>query len=282
MQFIFVISCYWVVVAWHQEWWLIMLSQLSFGIICASIFACNHETVHRTAFKSQILNKFAAAICGFQCLYASTAFKELHFTHHRHTHEPGLDPEISFGGKPIPSVLRTIPTYLAWLTGLPFIIFKMFMVISGAVGMPEPLRKFAFPFIRPVVRWRLMLESILIVVIYGIIIYLALYRNTGFWALIIGQISSHLMLSGYLAAEHNGLPYEETNILKKTRSMNCSKFLKLLMWNMTYHAEHHAYPAIPFHALPELHDLLKDEITHKEMTYSRFHRSVWKGEFRNR
>ena len=281
MQLLFLLSCIWVVTAWQNEWWQIVLSQLSFGILCASIFACNHETVHRTAFKAAFLNRIAAAMCGFECIYASTAFKELHFTHHRHTHVPGMDPEISFGRKPIPSVLRTLPTYLAWCTGLPMFVFKIFMILCGCIGMPEPIRQFAFPFIRREVRVRLMLESILIAITYSIIIYIAIFMNEGFWALIVGQITGHLMLAGYLAAEHNGLPYEETNILRKTRSMNCSKFIKTIMWNMTYHAEHHAYPAIPFHALPQLHELLKEEITNGNLTYAEFHRSVWKGEFKN-
>jgi fatty acid desaturase len=29
---------------------------------------------------------------------------------------------------------------------------------------------------------------------------------------------------------------------------------------MPYHAEHHAYPALPFHALPAAHDLLNDRV----------------------
>lgn len=281
MQLLFIVTCYWVVVAWHSSLWEVILSQLSFGLLSASIFACNHETVHRTAFKSIVLNRIAAAICGFECLYASTAFKELHFTHHRHTHEPGLDPEISFGNTPIPSVLRALPTYLAWCTGLPMLVFKVFMVLCGSIGMPEPIRKFAFPFIRPEVRMKLWIESLLISLTYTLIIYLAMNVNSGFWALLLAQVTGHLMLSGYLAAEHNGLPHEETNIFKKTRSMNCSKFMKIWMWNMTYHAEHHAYPAIPFHALPELHQLLKEEITHKDLTYSKFHLDVWKGKFKN-
>jgi fatty acid desaturase len=28
--------------------------------------------------------------------------------------------------------------------------------------------------------------------------------------------------------------------------------MRALAWNMPYHAEHHAYPAVPFHRLPEV------------------------------
>ena len=36
------------------------------------------------------------------------------------------------------------------------------------------------------------------------------------------------------------------------------------MWNMPYHAEHHAYPSVPFHALPQLHKALDSELVHQE------------------
>ena len=43
------------------------------------------------------------------------------------------------------------------------------------------------------------------------------------------------------------------------------------MWNMPYHAEHHAYPEIPFYSLPKLHELMNDEIIHKDKTHPLFH-----------
>ncbi len=29
--------------------------------------------------------------------------------------------------------------------------------------------------------------------------------------------------------------------------------------NMNYHIEHHMFPMVPFHALPRLHELIKDQ-----------------------
>ena len=30
-------------------------------------------------------------------------------------------------------------------------------------------------------------------------------------------------------------------------------------WNMNYHVEHHMYPLVPYHALPRLHEAVKDD-----------------------
>jgi fatty acid desaturase len=36
--------------------------------------------------------------------------------------------------------------------------------------------------------------------------------------------------------------------------------LGFLYWNMNYHLSHHLYPMVPFHALPRLHEQLKDQL----------------------
>jgi fatty acid desaturase len=64
--------------------------------------------------------------------------------------------------------------------------------------------------------------------------------------------------------------------LEKTRSMDTSGLIKLLMWNMPYHAEHHAFPAVPFHALPHVRQRIQDELKHRTDGYSKFHLQVLK------
>src|SRR3989344_8247315 len=190
-----------VVIFWFAPIWQMILSQFAFVIVCCSTFACEHETIHNTAFSSKQLNQIAARLVGIAHLYASTAFRELHFTHHRYTHQPGMDPEISFANKPLPSVIRNIPSYLAWLSGLPLLIFKIFMLVIGAFGMPEFFRKNFFSFIRPEVRLKLAVESWYILLIYGSLAFLASYVNSGFWGIFVGQVVGHCILTTYLIAE---------------------------------------------------------------------------------
>lgn len=278
MMALFFVTSSMAVYFWNGAFWQLVLTQILFGILCCSTFACLHETAHGTAFRSRLFNRYAALICGILHVYPSVAFKELHFTHHRYTHIPGKDPEISFGNHPLPSVIAALPSYLGWLTGVPLLLFKIVMTLVGALGMPEPIRKRIYPFIRPKVRGKLFIESWLLLAIYAAVIYLATYVNNGYWALIVGQVVGHSFLASYLTAEHNGLPHEG-NILEKTRSMRAANWVKLLMWNMTYHAEHHAYPAVPFHALPDLHNAMQGELQNSELNHPQFHKSVLKNLF---
>ncbi|MGE0706654.1 MAG: fatty acid desaturase [Planctomycetota bacterium] len=66
---------------------------------------------------------------------------------------------------------------------------------------------------------------------------------------------NHALLSLYIACEHRGLP-TTGSVLERTRSFAAGPLTRWLFWNMPYHAEHHAYPAVPFHALPRLHAAL--------------------------
>jgi fatty acid desaturase len=43
---------------------------------------------------------------------------------------------------------------------------------------------------------------------------------------------------------------------------------------MPYHAEHHAYPALPFHALPAAHELLKERIAVQADGYVEVNREI--------
>jgi fatty acid desaturase len=97
----------------------------------------------------------------------------------------------------------------------------------------------------------------------------------GFGGITIGLLIGHCFLASYTAAEHNGLPHEGS-IVEKTRSIAAPAFVKFLMWNMPYHAEHHSYPAVPFHALPQLHELMKEELIHKGQDHPGFHWMVFK------
>jgi len=81
--------------------------------------------------------------------------------------------------------------------------------------------------------------------IYGGFGLVAWFIHPGFWGIFTGQLP------------HTG------NILDRTRSIQTNKFVNFLLWNMPYHAEHHAFPAVPFHALPALHKEMHAELKHK-------------------
>jgi len=74
----------------------------------------------------------------------------------------------------------------------------------------------------------------------------------------------------YLLAEHGRCPFV-ANMLENTRTTFTNWFVRKLAWNMPFHAEHHAYPGVPFHQLPAFHVLIERHLKVTEAGYVRFH-----------
>jgi fatty acid desaturase len=77
----------------------------------------------------------------------------------------------------------------------------------------------------------------------------------------------------YLLAEHTGCPLV-ANMLENSRTTRSLAPLRRLAWNMPYHAEHHAYPALPFHALPAAHRVLRASIAIQAPGYVAVQREI--------
>jgi len=92
-----------------------------------------------------------------------------------------------------------------------------------------------------------------------------------YWLLpaVLGQPLLRLIL----IAEHTGCS-EDTNGLTNTRTTLTSWPVRFMMWNMPYHAEHHLYPAIPFHALPRLHTQIHQRLAHVDNGYIAVNRAI--------
>jgi fatty acid desaturase len=64
----------------------------------------------------------------------------------------------------------------------------------------------------------------------------------------------------YGTTQHAGL---EENVLDhrlNSRTVYMNRLHRYLYWNMNYHIEHHMFPLVPYHALPKLHELIKDDL----------------------
>ena len=63
----------------------------------------------------------------------------------------------------------------------------------------------------------------------------------------------------FLLAEHAGCPMLE-DMYANTRTTYTNGAVRLLTWQMSFHVEHHAFPAVPFHALAQVNALIRDRI----------------------
>ena len=84
------------------------------------------------------------------------------------------------------------------------------------------------------------------------------------------QLLGQPFLRLYLLAEHTGCTHDR-NGLTNTRTVLTTAPVRLLMWNMPFHAEHHLYPSIPFHRLEAAHRAVQDRLGVVQPGYVRWH-----------
>lgn len=230
-------------VAWGS-WWGVPVFVLH-GLALNYLYAAQHECSHWTAFETRRLNDIVGTICGFLVFWPHQHDRAYHFTHHRHTQDPALDPEImGREGRPL-----TRAGFLLSLTGLPYWVRRAQTLVRVAKGdtSEEPyLTARQRPAIVAEARWTLLA--------YGLIVAASLALQS--WAAVIYWVAPVLLTKWthqpQNLIEHTGMPHEGDTVTK-TRTVRTNPILRYLLWNMPFHMAHHTYPGVPFWRLPDLH-----------------------------
>jgi fatty acid desaturase len=220
------------------------------------VFCAFHETAHRTAFRTRWLNSLVGHLAGFLTFWPYRNYRVYHWEHHRHTQDPSRDPELYFPKPTSPAA------YLLVLTGIPNAIRRVGDILRLGAGIADR------PWMAPPERGPLVIEARLYLVGYGLVAAASAMAGTPVALLVwIGPwIIGQAFLRPYLLAEHTGCGVSR-DCLENTRTTLSVALVRFFAWNMPYHAEHHAYPAIPFHSLPRLHALVGRRLEHVEPGY---------------
>ena len=247
----------WLIAARVPFWPLLMLPQ---GILIVFLFTLLHKSAHRTPFRTQWLNDTVARVCSFAIMLPTDWFRYFHFAHHRFTQDPENDPELTF---PKPETLRE---YIVHLSGIPVWWGHIKTLAINASGRCNDA------FVPAKGRSKVRTEARAMIAGYAVMIALSIYFQTAVlvYAWILPAILGQPFLRLYLLAEHGRCPFV-ANMLENSRTTTTTWLVRKLAWNMPYHAEHHAYPGVPFYRLPEFHALIEAHLKETETGYIRFH-----------
>ena len=229
------------------------------GILIIFLFTAMHECIHDTAFKNSFLNKAVSALSGFAIIIPPVWFRYFHFAHHRHTHEPGLDPELQ---SPKP---QSLVAYVKHVSGFPVWFSNIRALATNAMGRNTDA------FVPPKGKARVTFEARVMLAIYiSIAIASVLWGSSLLlWTWVVPILLGQPFLRLFLLAEHTACPHVE-NMFENTRTTFTTRLVRLIAWNMPFHAEHHALPTVPFHKLPELHEAVRGHLKTTADGYVRF------------
>lgn len=242
--------------------WTIWPAMLALGLAQSTLFAPIHETTHLTAFRSRRAN----AVVGWLAAAPSTLnwhfYNAFHLAHHRFTQDPARDPELT--SMP-PSRLDG---YVLRVLGINYWRARAAVFRDCWRGDLS-----AYPYIPAASRGRILASirwmcaallgaSLLSMLLVG------WWAPFAFW--IVPQLLGQPFLRLYLLTEHTGCT-EDANGLTNTRTTLTNRLMRLVMWNMSFHTEHHLYPSIPFHRLPDAHLATRARLGVIQDGYARWH-----------
>jgi fatty acid desaturase len=226
------------------------------GYVLAFVFCAFHETAHRTAFRTRWLNAALGTLAGLLIFWPYRNYRVYHWEHHRFTQDEARDPELYF---PKPASLGA---YLLVLTGVPNLARRLLDMLRLASGRADR------PWMAPPERGPLIVEARVYLAVYVAIVLISL-RAASPLALVVWVapfLIGQAFLRPYLLAEHTACAFTR-DCLENTRTTRTLAVVRLFAWNMPYHAEHHAFPAVPFHALPRLHAHVRARLANLEPGY---------------
>lgn len=238
-------------------WGLVMIPH---GILLVFLFALSHECTHATPFGPRWLNTLVGHLIAPILALPFTWFRYFHMAHHKHTNDPDLDPELSLGGRPM-----TLGAYLRNLSGWDTWTCVFRTLVAHARGDIEA------DYLPEARHGRMIIEAQMILLIYVFAALSLLVSPILLWVWIVPVVLGQPVLRLFLLAEHGGCP-PVANMFENSRTTVTARGIRWLSWNMSYHAEHHAYPSVPFHQLPALHDEVRPHLKTVSDGYVAFHR----------
>ena len=233
-------------------WWCVPF-WIGYGVIYGS--ACDsrwHECGHGTAFKTGWMNDVVYHIASFQVMRNPVAWRWSHARHHTDTYIVGRDPEIVFMRPPAVGklLLAFIGVQGAW---------ESLAILARQAG--GTLTADEQDYIPASERGKAVLAARLHMAIYAATLLAALWWWTIIPLMLIGlpRIYGcwHMIMTGLL--QHGGLADNVIDHRLNSRTVYMNPVSRFIYWNMNYHIEHHMFPMVPYHALPRLHDLVKDD-----------------------
>jgi fatty acid desaturase len=222
--------------------WLWYPALLLHGFVIVTLFAPMHECVHRTAFETPSLNAWCGWVAGVISFYNFTFYRYYHTWHHRYTQDPHRDPEL------LDPKAASLAGYLAEISGLWFWPQRPWNFLKLALGRTSHI-----PFIPESARGKIALSAAVQLGIYVAAVASIIAGFPYCWEYwFLPALLAQPLLRAITIAEHTGCTVDD-NGLTNTRTTRASWPVRLFMWNMPYHTEHHLYPSIPFYQLPQAH-----------------------------
>ncbi len=234
------------------SWWAI-LPYLIYSVLYTTTSDSRwHESGHGTAFKTDWMNNALYEIASFMVMRESVIWRWSHNRHHSDTIIVGRDPEIAVPRPP--SLTRIVLTFF----NVPSYAHYFRAILWHSMGRMLPEEETFIPrgeFHRVYFRARIYLG------VYAAVLALSIDERSILPLMLVGLTNffGAWLMPIYGFTQHAGLAENVLDHRLNCRTVYMNRLHRFLYWNMNYHVEHHMFPLVPYHALPQLHAMVKDD-----------------------
>jgi fatty acid desaturase len=242
-----------VAIALWPSWWSAPFF-LAYGVLYGSASDSRwHECGHGTAFRTPWMNDAVYHIASFMIVRNPVTWRWSHARHHTDTYIVGRDPEIAVMRPPdlarlVLNFFGLIDAWKGW--------GRMLLNASGRLDPEEAT------FIPDSEKPKVVRVARVWVAIYAAVIALAVVTQSILPLMLVGLPrlygAWHHVMTGIL--QHGGLADNVTDHRLNSRTVLMNPISRFIYWNMNYHIEHHMFPMVPYHRLPELHAKIAQDL----------------------
>ncbi len=241
---IFLDALLWIVLTaaaiYFHRWWLTAISIFAIGFgPFHDLLVQGHEGTHDLISRNRRINDFFTWITLALAGISAEAHRRFHLDHHHRAHTPE-DPEYQYFNR----VVCGVP-------GWAYFFIPMFAQIGvNSYGLQKKMPG--------EVRRRIVLE-----LLGAVLVHAAIALVLGWWRYLL-FVAAPMVTGLYVASvlrsvtEHHDVT--EGSEWTNARSIVTHPVIEFLWSNVNYHLEHHLYPSVPYHALPELRRALATEL----------------------
>ena len=232
--------------------------------LCVPTYSMSHETAHGTAFRTRWLNEAVLWVSSLIYMEEPLHRRYTHTSHHTFTWWAEKDAQFPF------DTPMGLSGWIAEITGFGLLRahVKTFWLLAtkqytdimrGCTPEPE------FP--------KMTRNARIMLAIYAAIVAAPFFGIWWpVWLIVIPRVLGAPVMLLFTLIQHVELQENSPSILESTRSFRTNWLAKFLYMNMNNHVEHHLYPNVPFHALPDLAEAVKDQVPEPDPG---FFRSNW-------
>jgi fatty acid desaturase len=237
-----------------STWWAVPFF-FCYGVLYGSSSDSRwHECGHGTAFKTRWMNDVVYQIACFMIMREPTIWRWSHTRHHTDTIIVGRDPEIA-AMRP-PAMLRILSNIFA-VAHVCATTKSILLHATGRLSADEA------SFVPETERHKVFRVARIWLAIHLAVIALALSLQSWLPLIYVGVLPT--MYGGWLTiyfgiSQHAGLADNVLDHRLNTRTIYMNQIFRFVYWNMNYHVEHHMFPMVPYHRLPDLHEAVKADL----------------------